>query len=137
MSNWKLKSVENIESANSLIAKSKFCSSVHCSYYSNVQLMYHILRTEFKKTDSEIAIESKEGAKKHKGSHNWLINYFVRQIGLKEFMAITDFNNFINELKNARIKADYKNELINKPVAKKCIEISIEVTDMLTKYFKT
>ena len=135
MSNWKLKSESNIKGAELLIRNSLYSSSVHCSYYSNVQLMLHILFTDFNKSEDEIESESKQGSIDEKGYHNWLKNTITRELFMKDAMIVRDFNNFFGQLKALRVKADYKNSIINKNKASDAVGFSKSINEILKEKF--
>ena len=79
MSELKKKSDSNMMSAQYLIDRGNFAPSIHCSYYSCVQLMLHILRSEYNKTEDDVVSESQQGSQDEGGFHNWLINFINRQ----------------------------------------------------------
>ncbi len=136
MSYWKQKSKANIKGAELLVKKSLFSSSVHCSYYSNVQLMLHILFTDFRKSEEEIESDSKQGSIDEKGFHNWLKNTITRELVLKDFMITRDFNNFFGQLKALRVRADYKNSIITRNKAKEAIIFSENINNILEEKFR-
>ena len=129
------KSEQNIKSADLLIINKHFASSVHCSYYCCIQLMLHILRTDFNKTEEEIDIESKKGSKDESGFHNWLQNIILREFFIRDFNLGRDFNNYIGSLKGARIKADYKNIYIEQRHAALALQHAKEINKILKEKF--
>ncbi|MDD3723157.1 MAG: hypothetical protein PHW92_11870 [Lutibacter sp.] len=135
MSNWKEKSKENQKSANLLIKNSIYSSSVHCAYYSNIQLMLHILLTDFKLSETEIDTKSKEGSIEEGGFHNWLKTAITRELMTRDFMLVRDFNNFFGQLKSLRIRADYKNLLILESKAKNGLNLSKSIIELLEEKF--
>lgn len=136
MSHLLSKSGLNYKSAEFLHSKNLYCSSVHCSYYSCVQLMLHILRSDLGKTDSDIDEESRQGAKDEEGFHNWLRNTILRQFFLKNAEAGREFNNFIGTLAGFRVKADYKNYEVKETVAKQSIDYAKVANELLESNFK-
>ncbi|MDB5032654.1 MAG: hypothetical protein JWP71_3375 [Mucilaginibacter sp.] len=128
------KSDESIIASNKLIKASLFSSSIHCAYYGCVQLMLHLLRSHFGKTELQIYNEGKTGSKES-GFHIWLQNeIFV------EFMRLngTDaakFNSKIRSLSTARAKADYRNETIIDNEALKAYDMSVDAKRLLVKHF--
>ena len=135
MSEWKKKSKENQKSAKLLIQNSNFSSSVHCAYYSNIQLMLHILLHDIKLSETEIEAESKQGSLDEGGFHNWLKAAITRELLDRDFMLVRDFNNFFGQLKSLRIKADYKNLLILEQKAKNGLDLSRNITKLLEEKF--
>ncbi len=139
---WRIKSDRNIESSTLLLKKDFPSSSVHCSYYSNIQLMLHILQSDFKKTETTIENESKIGSKENKGFHNWIKTFFLTEIKNREHnlpeedKLARDFSNMHGKLKRLRIQADYKNKIIPKTKATKALIIAKSINDILKKRFK-
>jgi len=136
MSNWKIKSEQNKISAKLLINNSYYSSSVHCSYYSNIQLMLHILLTDLQKSEQEIDSEGHQGAQDEGGFHNWLKNSITRELFMRNNQLVPDFNNFFGQLKGLRIKADYKNLEIIERRAKSGLDLSNSIEEILTEEFE-
>lgn len=113
-----------------------YCSSVHCSYFSCVQLMLHLLRSDLGKTDSDIDKESRQGVKDEEGFHNWLRNTILRQFFIKNPEAGREFNNFFGTLAGFRVKADYKNYEVKETIAKQSIGYAEVATELLKSNFK-
>lgn len=137
MSELKLKSSENFKSSDILIKQRLFASSVHCSYYSCIQNMLHILRSDFKKTEEQIDSESKAGSQDESGFHNWIINFFIREFFIRNHRDGREFSNFIGQLKGFRIKSDYKNSKINPTIAKDSLALANQINSILTDNFTT
>jgi hypothetical protein len=135
VSHLKDKSDQNIASAQYLIVKSHYASSVHCSYYSCVQLMLHILGSHFKKTEIDIDNESQLGSKDEGGFHNWLINYIQRQFFLINNKDSREFYTFIGQLKNQRVRSDYRNVEIKPQKATESKSYAEEIIKLLNKNF--
>jgi hypothetical protein len=106
MSVLKNKSDESYIAAKLLIDNKHFSSSVHCSYYSCIQLMKYILIDLEGKTEDDLLAEQQLN-KEH--SHEYLINYFIKL--LQQNGVYKTYRNSIGELpklKVLRVKADYK-----------------------------
>ena len=136
MSNFKIKSEKNLEGSKLLIKNSFYSSSVHCSYYSNIQFILHILLKDVYKTTDELDRKSKLGSNDKKGFHNWIKSEIIRELFYRDYMSIRNFNNYFGQLKKLRINADYLNELINKETAEKGLNLSITINEILAKGFK-
>ncbi|MBD0403200.1 hypothetical protein [Flammeovirga sp. EKP202] len=136
MSDWKEKSEQNQKSAGTLINNKLYSPSIHCSYYSNIQLMLHILLNDFNKSESDIDSESQTGSNEEKGFHNWLKNLITRELVTRDFMSVRDFNNFFGQLKSLRIQSDYKNQIIIESRAKGGLDLSKRIIDLLEEKFK-
>jgi hypothetical protein len=99
------KSNENLNAGELLIRNSMLASSVHCFYYSCVQLMIHILISVFHMTEESIEDESRRAGR---GFHNWLINQIYVDYIRKNRRNARSFRRKIYNLKDVRIQADYK-----------------------------
>ena len=135
MSELKSKSSQNITSALILINNNQFSSSIHCSYYACVQLMLHILRADFNKSEQDITDESQTGSQDEGGFHNWLINFIRGQFFLRNNVDCRDFHSFITQLKGKRIKSDYKNKEIKPNEAREAYDYTQRIIKLLEKNF--
>ena len=133
------KSQENIKSATLLIEKEYSAASVHCSYYSCIQIMLHVLRSDFKKSEEDITQESDEGSRDSHGFHNWIQNYLFKEVSNREKDAriALDFYNLLGSLKGIRIRADYKINVIGKKEASKALEGANKINKIITERFIT
>src|ERR1700761_6565573 len=134
MSHWKAKSESNFNATNKLNLDSFYASSVHCSYYSCIQLMFHILSSHFNKTDLEINNESYEGGKLEHGLHNWLINKITKEFG--SYIDSNSFGTTISDLQKLRVKSDYKNKYINDTEADNARNYAYQTISLLKRNFK-
>lgn len=133
MNNLKYKSECNISSAHLLFSKNFFAPSVHCSYYSCFQLMLHIQRSDFKKSDEEVHT-GWENSKK--SMHNWLCNLMKKEFALRSNeLSKRKFNKNISILRNLRVLADYENEPIEGYKAIYGINLATGILDQLKEKF--
>ncbi|MFZ4543420.1 MAG: hypothetical protein ACOYOA_05180 [Saprospiraceae bacterium] len=119
MSHLLTKSMQNLESADILINANMFSASVHCSYYSCLQLIKHVLTSDLGMTIADI-----EKMTAGKSSHNAIINRAYDALlyyKLNEVDAINLRTN-ISKLKMQRIKADYSADLTELLDSKICYE---------------
>jgi len=132
----KQKSACNIDSAKQLINQSLYPSSIHCSYYSCVQLMLHLLRSHFGHHDTDINELLYPPEQKNKQLHVNLIRIFRGE--LKEMGDIAQFNVFntnIGRLKALRGRSDYQNRQINQSIAKEAFRKANAIITILTNNF--
>jgi uncharacterized protein (UPF0332 family) len=108
------KSEWNFLAAKLLIEKEYPNSSVHCSYYSCVQLMRYILMEKYGQTIESIYSSSKD---EKGGSHEALINMFIKHLRGLNF-NFREFNTEIQEIKSYRNEVDYKYLEVNKDTAR-------------------
>jgi hypothetical protein len=126
----KTKSQTNEVAALLLHEKGLFVSVVHCSYYSCVQLMKHIVIhvLGIPETKIEADVSFNRGS-----SHAYLINKIVYHLKVKQ-KDWRDFNKDINDLKTLRNDADYSDTVeIDKVLSKKSIDLSGAVLKELKK----
>ena len=137
MSNWEIKAVDNQKSARFLIDTGLFSSSVHCSYYSNVQLIMHIFLVSFGWTKREIERNRRHGSFDEKGFHNWIEKEIRNSLYKKE--VSNKYKQYIlralPQLKSLRVKADYDDILINEKKSSDALNMSKQLTDLLTKIY--
>jgi len=127
------KSKENLISAQLLIENKYYASSVHCSYYSSVQLMIHLLITKFNFTQEKL---ENEAIKEGKGSHVFAINQITKHLKSKqEILKSVDFYRNIGKLKTKRKHADYLDTLIDKPYSDEALLQANEINGILTTAF--
>jgi len=106
---FKEKSNQNLLSARHLIKKKIYCSSVHCSFYSCLQTMFHFLFTKKKISLHEFIAKGK-----HNGisSHIQAFKLIGNEIANCDFRDYKWFQKQYPELKRLREKADYSDEFI-------------------------
>lgn len=108
-----------------LINQNHFSSSVHCSYYSCIQLMKHLLLFREEKTEQELFKMQKLA---NQNLHEFLINHFIEQ--LKDNNMYFSYRKSIGrlgELKVLRINSDYKEIIINEAEAKFASDLSLNI----------
>jgi uncharacterized protein (UPF0332 family) len=125
------KSSENTTAANKLFSLKLYASTVHCAYYSCVQLMSHILRSDFGTSETEIERESNNIS-----SHEWLQTTIATQLLGRNFMLLSDFNTYTVQLKRLRVRADYKNLVIEEKHAKDAIQWACIIHQILNANFR-
>ena len=119
------KSNENHAAGLILINQNHFSSSVHCSYYSCIQLMKHILLSNGGKTEEELYVMQKST---NQNLHEFLINHFIRQ--LRQNNVYHTYRNSIGklaELKVLRNDSDYKEITIDETKAILASDLSSKI----------
>lgn len=97
----KFKAIENLESAQILINKKHFTSSVHCSYYAVLEYMKYMLATT-----SNNPIPYINQCKTKQDSHEYILLEIQRRItNPKNARAFTAS---VRNLKQLRVLADYE-----------------------------
>ena len=119
------KSNENHAAGLILINQNHFSSSVHCSYYSCIQLMKHILLFNEGKTEEELFAMQKSASQ---NLHEFLINHFISQ--LRENNVYTLYRDSIGklgQLKVLRNNSDYKEIVIDETKARLASDLSLKI----------
>lgn len=131
---WQIKSTKSYQAAEALIASDLLDNSVNCSYYSIVQVMYHILSEELGMTEQEI---NQDQIHSKKSTHSWLVNRIVILIKGRPVNKLNavKINNRIVALKENRVKADYGEGLTTREVADESLKESSEIKAKLTDIF--
>jgi hypothetical protein len=128
MSNLTNKSDINKAAADLLQKNSFYPAVVHCSYYSCIQLMKHILLFTLNKTENELQAEVRNSLN---GSHEVIINNIMIHLRSNNKDWRT-FSNNINQLKRLRVTADYENIQIDSTIGSD----SINFADIVHKLLK-
>ena len=123
------KSKASLEASTLLHDEELYASSVHCSYYSTVQLMRHVLFNIFGEDENEFDNRKEV---KSAGSHNYLINFFRNKI--TKPISGRDFANGLRDLKELRKNADYKQKVILLSESKEARKLADITNNALKKY---
>ena len=99
--NFEEKSDKTFDSAEILVNNNQKNSSIHCYYYSCLQLLNHFLNIHCRYTEKEIRDFAND-----KESHNKVINLVKMKLDEKGINALNIFGD-LNLLKKERAKADY------------------------------
>jgi hypothetical protein len=127
------KSAENLCASDELIKLSYFNSSVHCSYYSVVQFMIHLILNRFNYSQERFDEESRY---ERLGSHVFAQKLLYRELQSMNFiLASRDFKKEFGVLKNIRNQADYQEIIIEPDVGKQAREKAKSINDLLSKHF--
>ena len=132
MSYLKEKSNFNIDAAELLQNKSLFAPSVHCSYYSCLQLM-KVAINEFMGIPFE-ELENQTGSM-NTDTHNYIIKMIGDSIRNYSKEEHSIFGRNIKVLKQFRINSDYKNIQITTSESFKAIRIAKEIRSQLQETF--
>ena len=141
MSHLQNKSETNFKAAKLLIKEELYASSVHCSYYGMFQFLICKYAKVLDKPFDEIAQESKG-----EGSHKYIINGLTRHIkstfknlgtvqkNVKETNFQRNVTRKIKDLKNYRVKSDYRNIEVSEEMSKKCNNLSTKIVEEIKEY---
>lgn len=134
MSHLLSKSQINQESARKLQSLGHYCSVIHCSYYSSVQLMKHYLLTKLGIDDTQIEQErvNRSPATGRKiGVHECIIG--IVKDNITDYREKRNFNTRISTLKAFRVDSDYKNITIFADKGQNSVNLCSEINHELKK----
>jgi hypothetical protein len=135
----KNKSEINLQAAKLLNEKDFYAPSIHCAYYSVLQLMKFAvcdsIGISYEKQDREInALKSQKASAK--GTHEYLImkvEDVIRQVDKPNF---TDFTRNIKDLRRFRTKSDYDDVIITYEQSNKAFGLANDLRSQLKRTFK-
>jgi hypothetical protein len=139
MSGLKNKSEINLDAAKVLIEKHNFYApSVHCSYYSVLQLLKFTVNSSmgisYKDQEREIG-SSRQSRFTARGTHEYLIEKIGDKIKAVSTGEFTDFNRQVKELKVFRRRSDYENIDITYEQSNKAYGLADEIRKLIKKIF--
>jgi hypothetical protein len=129
----KAKSQENIESADLLVVKGYFNASVHCSYYSCLQLIKLALN---EKAHIDFVTQYQESKKSGQSHHYYLgkfVAHFKNGVLSREVERQT---NEIKKLKLLRVQADYDPEQVDALNSRRAVSTAIAFSEFIFKDIK-
>jgi hypothetical protein len=131
MNELKYKSSFNSASADLLIEKTYYASSVHCSYYSCLQLAKHILLNTYQIKESTFNSYPE-------GSHEFIKNEISKRISteLNDRKESANFNSLFSLLKKIRKEADYSEIQIDISKANYSVKLSKDLNRILNRFSK-
>lgn len=133
MSFYREKSRYNSEAANLCLKNNLYAPSVHCSYYSCVQYMFHVLFEKLKMTRKEF---NKKRSSYKGRSHMMAIDLVETDLRFKKKNDADEFQDMMRQLKKLREKSDYGNCIINQKEGWKALHFSKGIKNILNKNYK-
>lgn len=123
--------------ADILLEQSLYPSCCHPAYYSCIQLMKYTIYQKFGITyqQQEIEISSLDRRVSRSGSHNYLIDKIVSYLNNIDKTHAKTFKRDIEDLKNSREEADYKNISIGRDDSERAIRLAKKINLQLTRVF--
>lgn len=127
------KSKDNEKAADYLFNKKRHYSAiVHCAYYSCFQLILYLLKNYLYRNEASLRDESKNGKK---SIHVTCIENIFNDLIEFNSECASDFNDYINELKEMRICSDYQNREIDSNYSLKAINLSRNIKKILKEKY--
>ena len=134
----KNKSDINISSAELLYKNNLYSSSVHCAYYSCIQLMKYIIchkiGIDYDKQEIEIS-QLKTQKAKRTGSHNYMIDVIEEIMCSVDKKEASIFVDLIEALKDFRAESDYGNVEILSSKSSDSISKAYDIRKQLINFF--
>ena len=93
-------------------------ASIHCSYYAVVQYMKHTLASDSLRPISLIDQDANAGGV---GSNNYLITETATRLSQDATCQLA-FRRRVRNLKQLRVVADYKSDIVGQSDGEKCLE---------------
>ncbi|WP_316778452.1 hypothetical protein [Pedobacter antarcticus] len=135
MSNWNKKSYSNIEASELLINNDLSNQSIHCSYYSCVQYVFHIFCNQFGMDVVEVETQSLSQVN-GVGTHKWLRRQIFKSIKPKNKEAAQWFYDAMGEMYHVRANADYNHINVESVEAKYIQEKAKNVVSFLKEFYE-
>lgn len=138
MSNLKEKSKLNIDAAKLLFDELIFAPSIHCSYYSVLQLMKHAIchTIGLSYQDQERELNSyRQLPASPRGTHEYIIEKIEDVIMRVDRSNFVEFDRKVKDLKKFRIKSDYDNIDITFEQSRKAMGYANDLRDQLKRTF--
>jgi|SRR6185437_174863 len=107
----------------------KYAPSVHCAYYSCIQMMIHVLIAKGGKTEAQIDSDTQ-----NQSSHKYFIRETENLLKQKSPAEVLKFS-AIKNLQQFRVRSDYKNKEITHDNCDEAIKIADKINGILTKTF--
>jgi hypothetical protein len=139
------KSIQSLKSANALIKQNLYSSSIHCAYYSCIQLILDIFYEDLELTEEQLEEEFSDFKREKRyydsgdesGRHNFYINKIIRELYdraqcQEDDDQATEVMNFLNTIKKKRVDADYKRVLIGAKEGEKTEQRAKLILDVLS-----
>ena len=146
MSNWLYKSNTSLLAAE-ILTRDFSNQSVHCSYYSCLQFIYHILFTQLNEEESDLnngtrknqyqnsLLKKLNGSPSHLGTHAWLQGELYNSLKSRNVDEAENIVISIFKISRVRIVAHYTNELIQINQAKDIHYKAKQVIQKLNKIY--
>jgi len=121
---FKDKSNKTFESGEFLKDNGHFNSSIHCFYYSCIQITNHFFQVKLNLSDSDL-----RDLFKTEHSHNKTLQLIIDNIGKSKRRAIK--NNF-DDLKQKRVQADYRQFYLSEDDSIECKKLAEEYLNTIS-----
>ncbi len=128
----KEKSKFNTDAADLLIKNYLYAPSIHCSYYSCLQFMKHIILNKLGINPVNYASDNGFGSDR---SHETFRDIIIKDLKNRQKREWREFNTQFGQLKSSRIQSDYDEIEINEPVARTSKNLSDSTLRLLKQIY--
>lgn len=135
MSNWENKSNQNIDAAMILLNNKLSNESVHCSYYSCVQYVFHVFCAAWGMDVDEVENNSHSEFNRM-GTHKWLRKEIFKSMKSKNKSDAKRFYDDMGEMSQIRANADYNHDNVGNLIAEEVKTKAINVLGSLKKHYE-
>jgi hypothetical protein len=130
MSYLKAKSEFNKSAAELLYDNNLYAPSVHCSYYSCLQLIKFLVK-DFMNIDYQD--QKKESDHLKQNSHEYVIRKLLNEVHGLSRIDYLDLRRNIYDLKSFREISDYENQIVDIDLSKKSIDKANDIRSYLIR----
>jgi hypothetical protein len=131
----KQKSEFNFLAAELLLKENLYAPSVHCSYYSCLQLIKFSIKDFFEIAYSDL---SSSIASSKKNSHQFMIEFIKSNLrGNVDLLDEREFSRNIKDLKQFRLESDYEDMLIDREKGEKALHLASDLRKFLQQKLHT
>lgn len=131
------KSEQNKAAANFLKERGIYASSVHCGYYSCIQMFIHLLIKHFNE-EFEKEVENSKGGKGN--LHSIYINELTGRLQIKTKKRVDcvrdkrDIRGKMMQLREFRLQSDYHDEAVTEQMAEKAHNYTEEIQKLVKRH---
>ena len=134
------KSLSNYNAAEILIEKKNYSPSIHCAYYSSLQIILFLINSKLSKTWKNYYKDSKDAAtalkQQNESIHNLYISFIKQDISKTDINTQRKFSTDIGILKKYRNNSDYTEFEIKDTIAEQSIKLAQNINSQLIKHYQ-
>lgn len=140
MSELVKKALSNFSAAELLIEKKNYSPSIHCAYYSSLQIILFLIKSKLSKTWKNYYKDSKDAAialkQPNESIHNLYISFIKQDINKTDVNTQRKFSTDIGILKKYRNNSDYTEIEIKDKIADQSIQLAKNINSQLIKHYQ-
>lgn len=141
MSELLKKATSNYNAAELLIDRKNYPPSIHCAYYSCLQIILFLINSKLSKAwttyqDGLDATKVLNPETHTKSLHNLYISFIIQDINRTDINSRRRFSTDIGILKKNRNDSDYKELEITSAIADNSLELARKINQQLLKHYE-